>query len=274
MQKDLKIVSLNMFGSPFHPQHIIRSFMRNNVRRRFRASSAVLNSINADILILQEVLDFPHLIYLKRLLSEFPYVIYKKSLYGPRGGLVIFSKIPLERAHYHDFVERGKIHNKSISGLLSLKGILKAKIKDTNIVVINTHLNQNSDHDWSLNNRYVPILISQLKQLAIYTWSILEHEDKIILAGDFNMPKDTPYYKDFIKQANLFDIFKNDSFSTYHLPDLPKEIKVGRIDYIFASSSFAVRDKTYILREQIMDESGKLFFASDHMGLVATFSLT
>ena len=74
--------------------------------------------------------------------------------------------------------------------------------------------------------------------------------------------------------SNLFDIFKNDSFSTYHLPDLPKEIKVGRIDYIFASSSFAVRDKTYILREQIMDESGKLFFASDHMGLVATFSLT
>jgi len=118
MQKQLSVVSLNMFGTPFHPKHIVTSFLRNDVRKRFSAIAEIIYDLNADALLLQEVHDYPHLLFLKRLLPKFPHVAYKHMLYGPRGGLVIFSKHPLDSTHYYDFLSKGKIHNKSITRTL------------------------------------------------------------------------------------------------------------------------------------------------------------
>lgn len=274
MQKNISILSLNMFGTPFHPQQIIRSLMRNAVRKRFSAIAEIIAHLNTDVLLLQEVHDYPHLLFLKKLLPMYPHIAYRHMLYGPRGGLVIFSKLPLTSIHYYDFQTKGKLHNKSITGHLSMKGILQARLKQENLWIINTHLTQNSDHDFTSTNRYVPILLSQLHQLAVHINIIKDRGGNLILGGDFNMPKDTKFYKDFLGVTNLKDAFPRDSFPTYHESFLPKGKYVGRVDYIFVTNGIKTLKKSYILKKPLRDHSGELFYASDHMGLVATLSVS
>jgi len=267
------VLSLNMFGTPFHPKHIFKTLLRNDIRKRFKAISAIIQSLESDFLLLQEVHDFPHYFFLKKLLSSYPYTAYKKSLYGPRGGVVIFSKHPLTTTHFSDFMNKGAIYNKSITGHLSLKGILSVRVKHTSIWLLNTHLTQNSDHDWSPSNRFVPLLESQLAQLLVHVNSITARSGNVILAGDLNIPKNTQYYDAFLKKSGLIDGFRADSFTTYHQSFLPSGASVGRVDYIFTSSSLHLIKKGYILRSPLKDDEGNEFYASDHMGLIATYSL-
>lgn len=259
-----------MFGAPFHPNRILRTFFRNDVRKRFQILAKEILTLEPDILFLQEVHDFPNYFYLRRLLAAYLYVSCKYSLYGPRGGLVIFSKLPLEKSYYHDFLNKGKVYNKSITGLLSQKGILMAKIQKTNLWLFNTHLTQNSDHNWSVENRFTPILLSQLQQVIVHTRTIVKRGESVIIAGDFNMPKDTPFYRDFIKQSGMKDIFAKDFFSTYHQSFLPQGASVGRVDYMFCSPEISVKKTSYILQQPSKNERGEYVYASDHIGLVAT----
>ncbi|HVZ58686.1 MAG TPA: endonuclease/exonuclease/phosphatase family protein [Patescibacteria group bacterium] len=268
-QKDLKVLSLNVFGTPFHPKAIVKTFMRNNVRKRFRLIAEEINRTNADILFLQEIIDYPHYIFLLRLLKEYRYKAFKGIFYGPRGGLVILSKFPLEHTIYYDFLEKGKLNNKSVTGHLSVRGILLTQLKGTNLWLGNTHLTQNSDDNWSAGNRFLPLLASQLTQVAVHTQVILSRKEQLILAGDFNVPKGSPLYQNFITESTLQDFFTYDDFSTYHQEFLPPGHRVGRLDYILASPSIKLHDTSYILREQFTDNLGKKFYASDHIGLVA-----
>ena len=261
-----------MFGTPFHPKHIFKTLLRNDIKKRFKAISTIIRSLESDFLLLQEVHDFPHYFYLRKLLPTYPYTAYKKSLYGPRGGLVIFSKYPLSNSYFYDFMNKGKRYNKSITGHLSLKGILAVKIKDKDIWLLNTHLTQNSDHDWSEGNRFTPLLTSQLEQLTIHIASIMQRGGKVILAGDLNMPKETNYYRNFLDASGLADAFADDNFTTYHQSYLPDGARVGRVDYLFTSPSLQVIKKGYILQKPLRDDNGKEFYASDHFGLIATYA--
>lgn len=267
-------LSLNMYGTPFHPKKIVKTILRNAVRKRFSAIAAIIETLESDFLFLQEVHDFPHYFFLRKLLPTYPYAAYKKSLYGPRGGLVIFSRHPLTHSHFYDFMDKGKIYNKSITGHLSLKGILAVRLRDHDLWLFNTHLTQNSDHDWSPSNRYISLLISQLQQVIVHTASITKKGGSIILAGDLNMPKDTQYYDQFLKESRLHDSFKADSFTTYHQSFLPEGAAVGRVDYIFTSPSLRVIKKSYILKNPLRDDEGKEFYASDHIGLLASYEMT
>jgi len=268
---EYSVLSLNMFGTPFHPKKILRTFFRNDVRKRFRAIARVIEASNIDILMLQEVHDFPHYYFLKKLLPQYKYISYKKMLYGPRGGLVIFSKYPLERAHYYDFIDKGSFYNKSITGYISVKGFLSVRVQATNIWIINTHLTQNSDHDFSESNRYAGLLKSQLKQIIVHLHSLQNKNDRVILGGDFNMPKDTKFYNNFISESKLVDAFAQDSFTTYHKSFLPEGASVGRVDYIFSSPSLHPIRTEYILKTSLKDNDGIDFYASDHIGLVVAY---
>lgn len=186
---------------------------------------------------------------------------------------MIFSKLPFEKVIYQDFFTQGQYHNKSITGYLSRKGVLLAKLKNYPLWVLDTHLTQNSDHDWSENNRYIPILTKQLEQLIRLRDHFTKREQAVILAGDFNMPKGTRYYHDFLKSTKLRDAFPKDSFPTYQESFLPKNASVGRLDFIFHSDNLSIKDTNYILQSPIEDDRGENFYLSDHIGLVTTFAL-
>ena len=244
--------------------------MRNQIRKRFRAISNVIHDLNADILLLQEVHDYASLYFLRHQLKEFPFRAYHHMLYGPRGGLVIFSKIPFQNRRYYDFIAKGDIYNKSVSGHFSQKGVLSVLLEKSDLWLINTHLTQNSDHDFSDTNRYTPILTSQLKQITVHTAGITNRGEQLILGGDFNMPKLTHFYKDFVEETKLIDCFKDDDFTTYHQSFLPTGASIDRVDYIFTSPEIKTMKTSYFLQQPLKDEKGNNFFASDHIGLVAT----
>ncbi len=272
---DITVVSFNAYGAPFHPRRIIRTFLRNKVRKRFRIIADFFENDDADVIALQEVFTYPHLFLLKKLLPQYPYVIYQKFIYGPRGGLVLFSKIPLTRYSYIDFEKKGVWWNKSITGPLTRKGVLIAKLTDCPLYILNTHLTQNSDHDWDTTNRYASYLQNQLAQFVGIIRLLRGSMASILVAGDFNLPHDSVYYKEFLEAAKLVDPFKKETFSTYHQSFLPEGEHLGRIDYIFTGSNgnLKVKKTDHIFTDKMLID-GKLQYVSDHVGLKLRLSIT
>lgn len=115
--------------------------------------------------------------------------------------------------------------------------------------------------------------MSQLKQVVVHTTNIVNRGEQVIIGGDFNMPKLTHFYDDFVKECKLVDVFKQDDFTTYHQSFLPEGASIGRVDYTFTSPEIEIKKRSYILKEPLKDEDGHEFFASDHIGLVATCSV-
>lgn len=264
-----------MFGVPFHPAKILRTLFRNQINKRFQLLSQEIRRHNVDVLLLQEVHLYSSLHLLRRKLPMYRFVIYEKSLYGPKGGLVIFSRLPIERADYTNFAKRGSLRNKSIAGIIMRNGILLAKVKGTKLWLMNAHLTQNSDCDWSANNRYIPLLLSQLRQCQHVVDLLTKSGQQVIAAGDFNMPKESIYYHEFLQATNLNDAFSQEHSSTYHQNFLLPGQTVGRIDYIYygGNADLQLVDHSQVITEPIIDENGQLLYLSDHIGLQALFSL-
>lgn len=272
MPTNLSVVSLNVYGTPFVPHKVLRTLMRNNIRKRFKLIAKEIQKVSPDIIFLQEVHDYFHLRYLMNHLKEYKYSFYRHSYFGPRGGLVTMSKFQLARKHFIDFHTRGKLFDKSITGHLSGKGVLLSHIHGTDVYLLNTHLTQNSKHDWDKKNNYTSILQSQLTQLNQLVKTFAQRGKALIFAGDFNMPKDSSYYKNFVNDTKLHDAFKKDSFPTYHEVFLPEGQKVGRLDFIFHSSTLTPKKVAYILKDSIKEKNDELYL-SDHIGLFALFNL-
>ena len=83
--------------------------------------------------------------------------------------------------------------------------------------------------------------------------------ERLIMGGDFNLPKEYRYYKEFLKQTNFEDAFINDFFPTYHTAFLPKGDKAERIDYIFYSGKMKLLKNDYILQKPLKDALVKTF---------------
>ncbi|MBI5044391.1 MAG: endonuclease/exonuclease/phosphatase family protein [Candidatus Levybacteria bacterium] len=270
MEKTLSVLSFNVYGTPFVPHKLLKTLMRNNIRKRFRLIAKEINLLSPDVVLLQEVHDYFHLHYMMKFLSEYPHSFYRHSYFGPRGGLVIISKHQLGQKHYIDFHTRGKYFDKSITGHLSGKGVLLARIKSTDVYLLNTHLTQNSLHNWDVESNYVRILKSQLIQLGQLVNTFTTRKKSLILAGDFNMPKNSVYYHEFLQETKLLDSFKNDSFTTYHQSFLPKGASVGRLDFIFSTSSLKTTKTAYFLKKPVIIDE-KEWYLSDHIGLYCIF---
>lgn len=271
------VASFNIFGAPFYGNKIFRTLFRTRVFERFQIIADYFLKSEVDIVALQEVHTFRQLRFLKKRMHNFPHVLYEKFLYGPRGGVVIFSKIPFEYTKYIDFKKRGTIFNKTIVAKIGKRGILVGKLKDNPIYILNAHLTQNSDHDWSPQNRYIPFLVSQLKQVA-ETIASLSSKQTVIVAGDFNMPKHSEYYAWFIKYAHIKDIFNKYNSATYHKELLQQGHTVGRVDYIFTTRTkhIAILKASHIFKKKVKSFSHAKEFAyvSDHIGLKANIALS
>lgn len=271
----ITVVSLNAFGAPFNPKHIFTSMLQNHVRKRFRKIAEFFSKEDIDIISLQEVFTYPHLSVLKKLLPDYKYVLYKKFLYGPRGGVVIFSKIPLVQYSYVDFEKKGAWWNKSLTGPLTRIGVLIAKMQNYPLYVINTHLIQNPDHNWKKENKYVALLKKQLEQLAGIINLLRGSGADMIISGDFNMAKDSIYYHEFIKETGLSDPFESFKSATYQQYFLKEGLTAQRIDYIFTDfkEHHVITSTDHFFTKRLEFDNGEHHYVSDHIGLKLTFSL-
>ena len=253
----------------------IHGFLESwNPIARQKKISEILKSENPDIITLQEVHTYFVLNILKKKLN-YPYVSYKRYLYGPKGGLVTFSKFPIERLTYIDYKKRGSFLNSSFIAHVIRNGVLACQLKDLSLFILNAHATPNLDHDDSKNNRFIKYIEAQLEQISDLVNKMCKKNTNVVLAGDLNVAKNSYSYNNFLKTSKLDDVFGNFNAPTQHQEYLPKNKKVRRIDYIFARSLDSkpkILSKEHLFSEKYILENGRKCYLSDHIGLKATIS--
>lgn len=274
--KTITVISFNVFGAPFYAYKVLQYLFRTNVYKRLAYLADYLSNSDADIVNLQEVNTYGQYLFLKKRVRGYKYAYYKPFIFSPKGGVVIFSKLPFRETRYINFTRSGSVLNKSFIAGVMKRGLLVGFLKDMPLCVINTHLTHNTDHNWSSENRYMKFQKIQLDQIIMYLRGLESQSNSILLAGDFNVPKSANAFNQFVKEAKLTDIFEEHHTTTYHEQYTFKESKLGRVDHLLLlpnKHKIRILEKKHLFDEQVTLKSGKKIHLSDHMGLYAKLEI-
>ena len=266
----VSLINFNTFAAPlFSP----------DITVRYKKITKNLEQENADVICLQEISTYYHLLLIKRYLKQYPYLSYKKYLYGPKGGLVIASKVPMEKVDYKPFTTLGSFKNMSFYTRLLQNGMLCVRLQKQPLMFITTHLLYDFEFDWSPKNALYAYKQAEVEQVAKQVNEFVNSGYSVIITGDFNMKKHSKLYEDFLKQTKLRDTFAADNAPTYYndrFVDRFKGKTSERIDYIFLKE---VKQKIKILSQShVFDKketltNGKKSYLSDHSGLKVDFDI-
>ena len=261
-QKDVSIVTFNVQG---HPIFSADTYIR------LSKIGAVLNSLDLDVINLQEVLTYGHFLILKRYLVNFPYYSFERFFFGPKGGAVTFSRFPIKKIKYIPFSFQSVFTPK----IFLSRGVLVSQINDTPIAIINTHLTANTDNDWSSTNRYFPVHKAEIANLKEIIKSAKVYKFMFI-CGDFNIAKASLLYKELKGMLKVQDIFERYNFPTYHQEFMNMKGGANRIDYMFVKSRgnkrFKVLSTNHLFEKKLKIKYNKGFF-SDHIALKASVEI-
>lgn len=261
------LLSFNTFGT---------LFFAPNILRRLKTFAQTVNDSDIDILCLQEVATHYHFNVLRKMLTNYPYHARKKTIMGPKGGLVIFSKLPIEDIQYDTFASLGSI---AMYTQLLRNGILSVRIKDMPLWICNTHLISDFEYEASKKNRYYKYVYGQVQESAEFLQQKAESDDTVLLAGDFNMTPIDPGYKAFLQTSGSKDVFAGETKPTYYKDSIdwrfkaPKDV---RIDYIFLRDSYdriTIKSTEYAFTKTVQITPSIISYLSDHIGLLAKFSI-
>jgi endonuclease/exonuclease/phosphatase family metal-dependent hydrolase len=261
MTTAVSIVSLNACGLPF---------VRPSFSARAAEFSRRLDELAVDIVNFQEVHTYRRLALLRSHLPSLPYVSSAPgALRQPRGGVVTFSRYPIEPSEFISFA-RTMRHTRLGTALVGLraysKGVLVSRIPDLPLTVANVHLSPNKDGDWSPSNRYCTLLRAQL--------SILRSRlDATILTGDFNLANGSGLHDEFMADGEWRDAFDGDDRPTFHAEFLPPGSSSSRIDYVLLKGDRMTVDETRLLFEERVPIGPRNAFLSDHVGLYVRATL-
>lgn len=257
----LNLVTLNCFGVPFI----------QNTRVRLSTIARELDNAPVDVVCLQEVQLSTYVPLLDRGFSQFPFVAFEPFLYAPKGGLLTFSRRPIKGKSFTLYPERGWWHTPSLADRLLHKGILATELTHAGqrIIVLNTHLTANYDGDWSSSNRYAQLERAQLGRLAEVV-NELDAQSIVVIAGDFNIPRRSWLYDEFIEMTGVIDPLAGDTKPTYYpVLELPSRYQQP-IDHIFVRPP-ADRELTataaLVFEGEVPLTSGDIGRVSDHTGI-------
>ena len=91
------LLSLNAFGIPFFLGWW-----------RLARLAEVLNNFDVSMICLQEIQQNAYIPLMGRNLRDFPYHAYENHVYVPKGGLMTFSRIPIESHVFVPYKDRGR----------------------------------------------------------------------------------------------------------------------------------------------------------------------
>lgn len=265
---ELSVVTFNTQGA--------QAFWHSSFSR-FDSSAKQLNLVDAQIIDLQEVFTYRHLRILKRHLTKFNYCVFERNIWGPKGGLVTFSKFPIEIRSYTPYSSITLLNTGQIGtyfrNLFTRKGILISKLRSSPIYFVNTHLTTNRDNDWSKNNRFFSIHQAQIKELCALINSI-KHYSLIVISGDFNISKKSDLYKKLIKELHAKDVFIEHNSPSFHSEFMSNPETPNRIDYLLVKNhtkNFKTTGKKHLFTRRLIPKNINHGFLSDHIGLKADF---
>lgn len=274
----LSLFSYNVLGVPFVTTHQLKEYLRISYHlvSRFRVLAKTLEEAKPDIIALQELHIYPLLYLLKRRLPSYPYIAYKPHKFGPRGGLVLFSRLPLTDIVYTDFQQHGSFKNKTFVAKIIQNGILRCRLANIPLSILNTYITSGADQIWSDHSKFHNLKLLQLNQLALAITEEKKQDHNVLTAGDFNIHKNSTLYNEFLSRSESIDLFNNFSQPTVHKAFLPQEALEPRLDYIFANFKNIVIQKNS--KKHFFDSKVKLTdkrtgYISDHIALFTKLTL-
>ncbi len=260
---EMRLLTFNCFGVP----------LLSNTRARLRTLARELDAADVDVVCLQEIQLSRYLPLLRRSLTQYPHAAYEPYIYAPKGGLVILSRWPIESANFVLYRERGRWHSPAVADWLLHKGILAAgvRIGDHPVIVVDTHLIANYSGNWSRHNTYARQQHSELRQLAQVVHGV-EANVPCVIAGDFNLPRGSWLYNDFVAEAGVIDPLSESEDPTYRpLSILPGRFQVA-IDHVFIRPprhQVVTASAQLVFQEPLTLVNGRTSYLSDHTGILA-----
>lgn len=270
----LSLISFNALGL-FNFDTLRGILLSRNILKRLAKTAELMAEHNPDIIILQEVHTYSVLKLLRKKLAAYSYVAYKKFFYGPKGGLVIFSKLPVDDITYTNFHTLGTFSNKSFIALVIRNGVLSCKIRGIPLYILNVYLTPNTDHDYSRESKFNRFTEAQIDQLTELIDQYTNTRADCLIAGDFNTEKGSHAYNKFLTYAQVRDIFSNHSTPTQHQEYIPKKQTVKRIDFIFLTSKFiklTIDNAKHLFTEKVLINKRREAYLSDHIALQANLT--
>ena len=258
----MSIASLNTRGVPI---------LGSRLAGRYAAIGAAFEAGPVEVACFQEVLTYGHLRLLTRRMPSFRHVSYQRSVAGPAGGLVTFSRLPVAGSVYRGFGSPPRTPGISRLGRLParLKGALVTRLAPPGLCIVNTHLVANKDGDWSRANRFYPLHQAQLAALARIVRGI---RVPAVVCGDFNVDRDSSLFAEFMAGTGLTDAFEGSCPATFRAEYLPAG-EVGHcIDFILTPAGVEAQATGLVLAGQV-ELPGGPGYASDHIGLRADLTV-
>ncbi|RPJ24849.1 MAG: endonuclease/exonuclease/phosphatase family protein [Chloroflexi bacterium] len=223
MSGSLSLLSLNCFGAPVP-----------TTRRRLQALAHHLEESSLQIVCLQEVQLVAYQNLLFQACVSYPFQAYEPHLHCPKGGLVTLSRAPLATGHFETFAEQGRWYLPTAMDRFLRKGMLISALQwgDVPVVVINTHILANYSGDWERHGVFTRMQEKQLRQLAD-TVVAQPSNALVVVVGDFNLPRGSQLYHNFLHQTGLMDVLAGDQRPTHRPPPgVPAHYSLP-IDFVF-----------------------------------------
>ena len=259
-------------SSPIMPTFTLLTFnclglRRVDTRRRLLSLARELERAPYDAVCLQEVQAVTSRKLLTQACASYAGA-YAPNVYGARGGLLTLARRPITSNQYTSYRERGRWSSPAIMDWPLHKGVLCTvlALEDLTVVVLNTHLNPNYRGSWSPGNHYTRTQRAQLRQLAEIAGAQPANV-LVVVAGDFNIPRGSWLYDEFLSLSGLNDPLRGDPRPTYRPPPIiPKRYALA-LDFVLmrAPRLPGLQVQADIrFREQLPLIGGGLGYLSDH----------
>ncbi len=223
MSDSFSLLTLNCFG-----------LLLPGTRRRLFALARELENRSYQVVCLQEIQLHNFQKLMVKACTSYSYSAYEPYLHCPKGGLLTLSRLPIMNKSFEPYTERGLWYTPMLMDRLFYKGMLIQDLMwaGTPMVIINTHLLANYAGDWERHGMYARLEQKQLQQLA----EIVRRQPAdsfVIVVGDFNVPRGSGLYRDFLTASGLTDPLAGDTRPTLRTPfGVPSRYSLP-IDYVF-----------------------------------------
>ncbi|MBC6462938.1 endonuclease/exonuclease/phosphatase family protein [Actinomadura sp. HBU206391] len=246
------------------------TLFRGQTRARLRVLGELLERSDYDVVCLQEVMSPLNLALLRKVTKSYDHVAHGARLPLVRGGLVILSRWPIAERRFAPFRRHGPVRGE----WLMRKGALIARvqIEGRSLTVMNTHLSANMSDDWSPTSTFTQVQTAELKELASAVTAV-GPQDPLLVMGDFNVPRDSWLFDEFVSATGLRDVMAGDTEPTYR--PTPQYSDTKALDQVLVrapTSEPLTVGARLVFQEEVRLADGQAAFLSDHYGISAEIS--
>jgi endonuclease/exonuclease/phosphatase family metal-dependent hydrolase len=255
------LVTHNCFGTP-----------TTMTSHRLRTLARELNERAYTLVNLQEVQAHRYRRLLTTACAEYTARAYEPFVHAPKGGLLTLARLPIERAQFTLYSDRQIPYPPAVMDWMLHKGVLETRltVAGVPVIVLNTHLNANYSGDWRAESRYARAEQAQLQQLA----GIIAAQPRdalVIVTGDFNIPRASWLYEEFLAASGMIDPLAGDTRATYRVaPGVPARYALP-IDFAFVRAprlpGLRVQSDLCFGEKMQLAGSRRVGFLSDHLGV-------